>query len=288
MEGRIISGVGGIYRVAVDGLIVECSLRGSLRLGEMTPTVGDRVEVDADQKVIAQVYDRVNILCRPSIANIDLLVICVSAAPPVTDYHMIDKICAVAFLHGITPVICVNKNDLVSGMEYADEYARSGIRSLCVSAANGTGIDELKHIISGKVSAFTGNSGVGKSSILNAISPDLGLRTSGISDRLGRGKHTTRHVELFEPMSGTFVADTPGFSAFDIVEFLLPDELRYAFPEFAPYSADCRFSDCTHTGEPGCAVAEAANNGKISTKRFESYREMYQSVRNHKAWEKRK
>jgi len=253
--------------------------------------VGDWVEfqiLDSKTGIIDAVEPRKNSFTRPAVANIDQLVILASAAIPVTDPYLIDRIAAIAALKGCRVLVCLNKCDLDRADALYDIYSRSALPVLRVSAATGEGIDELRACIYGKLSAFTGNSGVGKSSILNTIDPDFLLPTGEISQALGRGRHTTRHVEMYSPQPDTWLIDTPGFSSFDTEELnlQLKHSLPETFPEFAPFLNGCRFIGCSHVGEKGCAVLEAVKQGKIPTSRYDSYVRLYRELKDLKEWEK--
>ena len=210
-------------------------------------------------------------------ANIDLLVVVASQAAPVTDPFLIDRVAAIAGSRGCGTLVCVNKWDLEPGEELARIYEGAGFPTLRVSARTGEGMEELRQAIAGRVCAFTGNSGVGKSSILNALEPDFDLATGEVSDKLGRGRHTTRHVELFRLSCGALAADTPGFSSFDVdkMELARKEELQYAFREFAPYLGKCQFQDCAHVKEKGCAVLAAVRAGEVAPSRHQSYVRLY-------------
>ena len=221
-------------------------------------------------------------------ANLDQLVIIASGAIPVSDPYLLDRIISLAESKGCEPILCINKWDLVPAQELLEIYRSAGITTLPVSAVTGLGIEELRALLAGKTSAFTGNSGVGKSSILNALDPAFGLATGEISEKLGRGRHTTRHVELF-PVAGGLIADTPGFSAFDNEkggEPLEKEALAETFREFRPYLDQCRFIGCAHVKEAGCAVLEALEAGKLSPSRHRSYVRLYELAKETKPWEK--
>jgi ribosome biogenesis GTPase len=237
-----------------------------------------------------EILPRKNEFTRPAVANVDQLVIIVSEAIPVTDPFLVDRVTALATKRNCQCVICVNKCDLASGERLAAIYTAAGFPTLRVSAETGEGIEDLKALITGKVSAFTGNSGVGKSSILNALEPEMVLATGEVSQKLGRGRHTTRHVELFRLSCGAVVADTPGFSSFDVdrLEMMRKEELAGCFGEFAPYLGKCRFQDCAHTKEQGCAVLEALSEGKIQPTRHESYVRLYEQAKAIPDWERNK
>ena len=257
----------------------------------MTPLVGDRVEftpLDNGQGALDQILPRKNRFFRPAVANIDLLVIIASMAIPRTDPFLIDRVVTIAEGNGCDSVICVNKCDLEPGDELADIYRAAGFQTVLISAETGEGIDRLRETISGKVCAFTGNSGVGKSSILNALEPDFSLPVGEVSKSLGRGRHTTRHVELFRLSCGALAADTPGFSSFDAdkMELCRKEQLQYRFREFAPYLDKCRFQDCAHIKEKGCAVLAAVKEGKIPLSRHQSYVRLYEQASEIPDWER--
>ena len=280
----------GFYYVDIgDGELLQCRARGKFRQDGMSPLVGDIVEVRETEPGNGMVWEIAPRRCwfdRPAVANIDQLVVIASCAIPVTDPFLIDRVAAIAALKGCEVVVCVNKVDLSEGDELADIYRRAGFSTVCVSAETGEGVDHLIHLISGKLSAFTGNSGVGKSSILNAIEPGFSLRVNEVSEKLGRGKHTTRHVELFRLACGAEVIDTPGFSSFDGTELglELKEKLDQCFVEFRPHLEDCRYVGCSHTKEKGCAVLQAVKNGEIEKSRHASYLRMYEELKNLRAW----
>lgn len=290
-EGIILKGVGGFYYVdTADGLIA-CKARGKFRKTVGKPIVGDRVQLALQPEdgtgYLLDIAPRKNALVRPAVANLDMLVAVASAAPPVTDPFLIDKVTAIAVHKGMDALVVINKTDVDPGDALLAAYRSSGIEVLRVSARTGAGIDTLRARIRGRVSAFAGNSGVGKSSVLNRIDPQFGAAVGAISDRIGRGKHTTRHVELHPIEGGGYIADTPGFSSFETeqMDLVLADDLQYAFPEFAPYLGQCRFTGCAHIKEKGCAVLAAVEAGEIARTRHASYAKLYESVKDLKEWE---
>ena len=289
MTGRIIRITGGFYYVEVAGEILECKARGIFRKRGTTPLVGDIVDILRPAEgycSVESIHDRRNSLIRPAVANLDLLVIVSSVREPQANLFLIDKMTAAAVHHDIEPVVVFSKSDLDTADDLVAIYRSVGIPSVAFSAVDLSGLDEIRALLSGKLSAFCGNSGVGKSTLLNALCPELALKTGEISSKLGRGRHTTRTVELF-PFCGGYIADTPGFSTLDIERFELirKDELKFAFPEFEPYFGSCRFNSCNHVCEKGCSVIEAVQNGEIPPSRHESYVRMYDEVKDLKEWE---
>lgn len=288
-EGMIVKGIGGFYYVdTADGLI-ECKARGKFRKTVGKPMVGDRVQLALlpdGTGYLEEILPRTTELIRPAVANLDLLVAVACVAPPLTDPFLIDKVLAIAEHKGMNSLVVINKTDLDAGDELIAVYRLAGIPVLQVSAQTGEGIAELKGYLQGHVSAFAGNSGVGKSSLLNAIDLRLDAEVGSISDRIGRGRHTTRHVELVPLEGGGYLADTPGFSSFEAerMDAVMAEDLQYAFREFAPYIADCRFTGCAHLCEKGCAVIAAVEAGKIAKSRHESYKKLYESVKDIKQW----
>ena len=289
MNDRIIKALSGFYYVQAEDGVVECRARGKFRKEGVSPLVGDFVTISRSGKsgTVEEILPRKNSFIRPAVANVDLLVLLASCAIPQTEPFLIDRVLAIAGQQGVEPLICVNKNDLEPGEGLAGIYRRAGFHVIVTSAETGEGIDELRAAISGKLSAFTGNSGVGKSSILNALCPELKLAVGEVSEKLGRGRHTTRHIELYCLGNGTFVADTPGFSSFDTerMDLVLKDQLQYAFSDFAPYLGKCQFQDCAHLKEPGCAVRAALERGEIEPTRYESYKRLYEMAKEIKPWE---
>ena len=290
IRGRIEKALSGFYYVNTGAETLQCRARGKFRREGLSPLVGDWVQVrelGGGEGFVEAGEPRRNAFDRPAAANIDQLVIIASAALPVTDPYLIDRISAIAALKDCRVLLCLNKCDLDPAEELYGIYSGSAIRVLRVSAVTGQGIDELRRELAGKLSAFTGNSGVGKSSILNALDPRFSLAVGEVSKALGRGRHTTRHVELYSLGDDTFVMDTPGFSSFDTDEMdvILKENLQYAFADFGAYLGKCRFDDCTHRREPGCAVREACGEGKIEKTRYESYLKLYEKASQIKTWE---
>lgn len=289
MTGQIVKALSGFYYVDTgDRAPIPCRGRGRLRHQRVTPLVGDRVDITVTSEgtgMVDAILPRKNQFQRPAVANIDQMVIVCSGAVPVTDPFLIDRMAAMAEWKGCQPLIVFNKCDLERADGLAQLYRSAGFPTLQVSAETGEGVDSLAAAIAEKVSAFTGNSGVGKSSILNALHPGFGLEVGEVSEKLGRGRHTTRHVELF-PVAGGLVADTPGFSSFDVdqMEAIPKTELAAAFREFAPYLDRCRFQGCAHVKERGCAVREALEAGEIAPSRHASYVRLYEQAKEVPDW----
>ena len=289
MRGVITKAISGFYYVSSNGQSYECRARGKFRLDGLSPLVGDNVEIETDgvKGVLVSVYPRRNHFIRPAVANVDVLIIMASGVIPVTDPFLIDRVAAIAEHAGCDVLICINKTDLDPGNRLYDIYSKTGYRVIRTSAGTGEGKDELLDYIRGKTCAFTGNSGVGKSSILNSIAPSFSLKVGDVSEKLGRGRHTTRHVELFDLGGGTYIADTPGFASFDFekTEPIFKEELQKLFREFRPFLGRCRFADCAHIKEPGCAVLEAVDAGVIDPSRHQSYVRLYEQASKLKKWE---
>ena len=293
-KGRIQKALSGFYYVdtGADELIV-CKARGKFRQEGRSPLVGDWVEVretEPGRGMVWEIEPRRNAFDRPAVANIDQLVVIASQAVPVTDPFLIDRVAAIAALKGCEVLVCINKCDLESGEDLAAIYRQAGFATVQVSAETGEGMEQLIPLITGKLSAFTGNSGVGKSSILNQIDPHFDLMVGEVSEKLGRGRHTTRHVELFRLACGAEVIDTPGFSSFDADELNLElkEHLPETFVEFRPYLEQCRFVGCSHTKEKGCAVLDALKQGKIQKCRHVSYLRLYEELKPLKDWQETK
>ena len=288
-EYRIIKALSGFYYVQTEDGVVECRARGRFRRQDQSPLVGDFVRItrQGDKGVLEALLPRKNAFIRPAVANIDQLVVLASCAIPVTEPFLIDRVLAIAQLQNVPALVVVNKDDLAPAQPLAEIYRRAGVPVLVTSAETGEGIKALREALAGKLSCLTGNSGVGKSSLLNRACPQLQLPVGEVSEKLGRGRHTTRHSELYSLGSNTFVADTPGFSAFDTerMELVHKEQLQYAFPEFAPYLGHCQFPDCAHRKEPGCAVRKALAEGKIGQTRYSSYERLYELASQLKEWE---
>ena len=289
MKDRIIKALSGFYYVQTEDGVIECRARGKFRKEGISPLVGDFVTISRSGKsgTVEEILPRKNSFIRPAVSNVDILVVLASCAIPQTEPFLIDRVLAIAGQQGVEPLICVNKNDLEPGEGLAGIYRRAGFRVIVTSAETGEGIDELRSAISGRLSAFTGNSGVGKSSILNKLCPELHLAVGEVSEKLGRGRHTTRHIELYCLGGDTYVADTPGFSSFDTerMDLVLKEQLQYAFSDFAPFLGKCQFQDCAHLKEPGCAVRAALERGEIEPTRYESYKRLYEMAKEIKPWE---
>lgn len=291
-EGIIIKALSGFYYVKTSEGIVACKARGRFRLDGTSPLVGDRVQlrIDADGSGrVDSVFERKNFFIRPAVANIDTLVFIAANVNPVTDPFLIDRVAVIAHEAGCELVICVNKVDLNAGDELYDIFTAAGYTVVRTSAETGEGAAELRRVLRGKVCALTGNSGVGKSSILNILLPGAAIPTGEVSEHLGRGKHTTRHVELYPLGDDTYVADTPGFASFEIqmMQTIAKEDLQFDFPEFAPYIGKCRFADCAHLKEPGCAIREALESGAIGKSRYSSYVRLYDLTAKQKPWEQK-
>ena len=290
IEGIIIKALSGFYYVQTAEGVVACKARGKFRLDGTSPLVGDRVslirEKDGSGRIDA-VAERKNFFIRPAVANLDALVFIAANVNPVTDPFLIDRVAVIAHEAGCELIICVNKIDLDQGDELYGIFTAAGYRVIRTSAETGEGAEKLMDAMRGKVCAFTGNSGVGKSSILNVLLPEAAIPTDAVSERLGRGKHTTRHVELYPLGDDTFVADTPGFASFEIqmMQAITKEQLQYDFPEFLPYIGKCRFADCAHLKEPDCAVRRALDEGKIGASRYASYVRLYELTAKQKPWE---
>ena len=289
-NGQIIKVLSGFYYVrSAEGALTECRARGIFRKEHISPLVGDFVEfsVERGKGMIESILPRKNSFVRPAVSNLDALVILASGANPVTDPFLIDRVSAIAGNQNVPVLVCVNKIDLNDGEKLIGIYRHAGFDVFPTSAETGAGVDALMQAIEGKTVAFTGNSGVGKSSILNTMDADFSVATGEVSDKLGRGRHTTRHVELYRLPNGASVIDTPGFSSFDTdqMELILKENLQYAFPDFAPFLGKCRYNDCAHLHEPDCAVLQALKDGQIEPSRHASYARLYESAKEIKLWE---
>ena len=289
VTGRIIRSISGFYDVRTSDRVVTCRARGILRKTGESPLTGDMVEITVEKGkgMVERILPRKNSFVRPAVANIDALVVFAANVNPVTEPFLIDRVAAIAGDQEVPVYLCVNKCDLDPAIDLVRIYSKAGFPVITTSAETGEGVEQLRELIKGKLTAFTGNSGVGKSSILNRLCPGLALPTGEVSEKLGRGRHTTRHVELYDLGEDTFVADTPGFSSFDTdqMDVILKENLQYAFPDFSPYIGSCQFHDCSHRKEPGCAVVSAVSSGEIEETRYDSYLKLYEKASQIKLWE---
>ncbi len=292
MKGIIVKGIGGFYYVKTDDGIYECKARGVFKKNGIVPMVGDYAEIELlDERIdrendftgkawISEIHERKNSFIRPPVANVDCFVIVMAAAEPEPNLAVIDRFLVMAEKNHTEAIVCINKKDLVSSerlSELLEIY--SGIyRIVAVSGAHAEGMTELAEMLRGRVSALAGPSGVGKSTILNALEPRAAVETGSLSEKTKRGRHTTRHAEIFETSFGAMIFDTPGFTSFDVLE-ADEEELHFLYPEMAPYIGKCRFDNCRHYKEPGCAVREAAKAGEIKRSRYISYREQLLEIR---------
>ena len=285
MTGIIVKGIGGFYYVkTADGTLYETKARGIFRKDGIKPTVGDNVEFENGS--IIKIHDRKSYLIRPSVANIDNLIIVIAAKDPEPDLFLVDKLSVACLYSGIKPIICINKTDILKPEDIYKMYKDIGFDVFMVSAEKNIGCDELINLIIGKVSAFAGLSGVGKTTLINLVTGEEG--ETGEVSKINRGRHTTRHVELFSVDKDTYILDTPGFSSLmlsDICE-VKKDELAEYFPELFKFNGDCRFKGCSHINEPDCAVKNALADGKISESRYQNYKELYTELEKIKEWEK--
>ncbi len=269
--------------------IVECKARGNFRKNRIKPFVGDYVKISINnnaENTIEEILPRKNSLIRPAVSNIDNLLIVSSMVTPSPNLYIIDKLSVVCQKNEIEPIMVFNKTDVKDGEELAEIYKKAGFISFCVSAKTGEGIGKIKEYLKGKTTVLTGNSGAGKSSILNCLNESLNLETGEVSKKLGRGRHTTRQCEIFEICGGE-VVDTPGFSSLEIerIDSLLKEDLQFYFREFEPYINSCQFTSCAHIKEKGCKVIDAVNSGDIPPSRFESYKALYDELRDIKEWQ---
>lgn len=290
LEGRIIKALSGFYYVQSEDRVLACRARGKFRLDGTSPLVGDRVLLSTeggDHGRIDCVLERKNWFVRPAVANIDALVFVASGVNPVTDPFLIDRVSVIAAESDCELIVCVNKTDLSPADELYAICEKAGFPLIRTSAATGEGVDGLFRLLQGKTSAFTGNSGVGKSSLLNRLLPGLQVDTAEVSEKLGRGKHTTRHVELFRLDENSYIADTPGFASFELemMQTIAKEDLAEDFPDFHPFLGRCRFHDCAHLKEPGCEVREAVSRGEIHPSRYRSYCRLYELCAQQNFWE---
>ena len=295
IDGLIVKALGGFYYVeSQDGVIYECRAKGVFRKKETSPLVGDKVTIEAsnDNKgTVSIIHDRKNQVLRPPMANLDKIFIVVSICDPKPNTLIIDKFIAMSENKGIEPIIVITKCDLQDPSEIESIYKNSGFKVLCVNNFEKNFVNEAKNLLKDSICAFTGNTGVGKSSFINSLYPELNIKTAQISKKLGRGRHTTRHVELYKLDDiNAYVADTPGFSSMDLMRYdiILKDDLQYCFREFEQYIGQCKFTGCSHTSEKGCAVLKALEEGKIEKSRHLSYLSLFDEAKNIKEWEVKK
>lgn len=291
-QGLLLQGISGFYYVEADDTVYECKVRGAFRKTKQKPLAGDRVSIQLEDGgvTITEIAERKNSLIRPPIANIDQLFIISSVCDPAPNLLVLDKMIAVAEDKQIEPVVVFSKTDLRDYADYAAIYEKAGVPVIAVSLETEAGLGQIRSRLTGRISAFAGNTGVGKSTLLNRISGKFQRETGEISQKLGRGRHTTRSVELLKLESGGYVADTPGFSTVDIERYdmVKKEHLQFAFREFQPYLNQCKFQSCAHIGEKGCAVCEAVKTGEIAISRHESYVAMYNEVKDIKEWQTNK
>lgn len=289
LNGIILKGIGGFYHVETAEGVFECKAKGRFRREKISPIAGDKVSITVNsnaENTIDEIDERKNFLLRPPVANIDNLLLVVSMCEPAPNTLVIDKMTALAERNGITPIIVFSKTDLASADEFVDIYKTTGYSIFTVSPEDKSDLEKIMSLLSGKLTAFTGNSGAGKSTLINALCPSLALSTAEISSKLGRGRHTTRQAEIFHVGDGLII-DTAGFSSLDLIsnDPILKDELALCFPEFQEYIGQCKFTSCAHIGEKGCKICEMVQNGVISKSRHNNYIELYNQAKNIKKWE---
>ncbi len=283
MEAIIYKGIGGFYYVKTKELgLLEVKPRGIFRKRKQKPLAGDKVVLckEADTFVIEEILPRKNVFVRPPIANVDRVFLVASTIDPSPSFFVLDKLSAVAIDQGAEVFLLITKTDLATEADLLSVYKKAGFPVFCINAESGDGIEEVRSLLQGKLSVFCGNSGVGKSTLLNALCPLANRSTAQISKKLGRGRHTTREVEILEVGTG-LVADTPGFASFDLQQVggMLPENIQLAFPEIKERIPQCRFSGCSHLAETGCAVRDALQRGEIANKRYESYCTLYRQLK---------
>ncbi|HZJ58556.1 MAG TPA: ribosome small subunit-dependent GTPase A [Clostridia bacterium] len=272
-KGIITRGVGGFYDVLVEDRAIRCRARGIFRKDNIVPMVGDNVIISVSDRTILEILPRKNQLLRPAVSNIDILGIVIAAVHPLPDYYLVDKLMVNAQYNEVETVLIINKTDLAGDSaieDIFDSYRSTGYPIMALSCKEGVGFEQFREIIKGKVVSLAGQSGVGKSSIINILYPEKQLEIGDLSDRISRGRHTTRHTKLLTLPSGAMIVDTPGFSTMNMDE-LEPEELAYLYPDFLEYIHDCRFSGCVHDQEPGCRIKGAVSEGTISEGRYKRY-----------------
>lgn len=292
MTGKIIKGIGGFYYVVCEnGVTYECKAKGAFRNRKIKPLVGDNVEIeilDAEKNLgnIEDILPRFNWLNRPAVANVDQTVIIFAVSAPAPNFNLLDRFLINMEQHEVPTIICFNKIDLEGFRQSEDicrSYTKSGYEVLFISAESGYGIHTLEAVIKGKTTVFAGPSGVGKSSTLNSLFPDANVQTGGLSEKIQRGKHTTRHSELMFVDDDTYIMDTPGFSSL-YTEGIEAEDLKLYFPEIAAYTGTCKFNMCNHISEPGCLVKEAVGDGRISKMRYDDYVMIYNELKEKRKW----
>ena len=284
-EGIIVKSIGGLYFTESSDNVYECKARGVFRNKGIAPCVGDRAVFE--DGVITEILPRKNHLIRPPLSNLDQLIFVVSVAEPSPNMLLLDKFIAVAEYQNIEPVIVITKTDIEDCSRIVSIYEKTGISIYTIDYNSDNPAEKIRVLLKDKISAFTGNSGVGKSTLLNEVCGDFNIPTGEISKKLGRGKHTTRHAELYKLPWGGYIADTPGFSTFETNKYniIRKEDLADCFREFRQYKGDCRFRDCSHTTEKGCRIIEAVENGEIPQSRHESYCSMYDEAKQIREWE---
>ncbi len=283
--GTVIKSIGGIYSVKHFQQVIECKARGVFRKDNIYPVVGDVVMFS--DGVIREIITRKNFIVRPPLANLDVMVFVVSMCKPSPNLTLLDKFIAVCEYKNIKPIIALTKVDLADYQKIYNTYKSIGIDVYIIDYINDPQHLEFKKALANNMCAFTGNSGAGKSTLLNSLDSSLNIPTGEISEKLGRGKHTTRHAEVYQLDNGALIADTPGFSTFETnrYDIIKKEQLAQCFREFSPYVNSCKFSDCSHTKEKGCAIISAVNNGDIPKSRYVSYCEMFENAKKLKDWE---
>lgn len=288
IRGVITKGIGGFYYVDTPKGVIECRARGIFRKAGITPLVGDKVEIsinkdNENEGALEVITERKNSLIRPPVANVTQIAAVIAAANPKPNLYIFDKLILSAEKIGVKILICINKTDLCEGEEYSQIYKKAGFETLMLSAKENVGVNELRERLKDEVTVFAGNSGVGKSSLLNQVMGFEVMETGEVSQKVERGKHTTRHSELMKLPFGGYIIDTPGFTSFELSD-ITTVELASMFREFEDYRYDCRFLDCSHTVEKDCGVIEALNDGKISRSRHDSYIKLYEELKKLKSW----
>ncbi len=288
MQGKIIKGIAGFYYVH-DGhsRIYECKAKGIFRNQKKKPLPGDNVEFvildeERGEGSITQIFPRQNELIRPAVSNVDQAVVVFAIAAPTPNLNLLDRFLLSMQRQGIPCLVCFNKTDLADQEEnYRRIYRNAGCMLHFLSVREEKGLEELRALLRGKTSVLAGPSGVGKSSLVNLLQPEAGMETGELSEKIQRGRHTTRHSQLFYLEENTFLMDTPGFTSLEVEE-MEANDLRYLFPEFGEYAANCRFLNCVHVGERECGVKDALREGKVPQERYENYRQMYQELKEKK------